>query len=87
MIIEIDGLGADGKYLDWREKVNYLSAITEKTVESNNKGVLLAWLSFYAASKRRIQSGGVLLSWVSTARPAFVTRQVLIQFKCFRIGW
>jgi len=44
--IEIDGLGADGKYLDRREKVNYLSAIVEKTVEANNKGAALAWVEF-----------------------------------------
>jgi len=44
--IEIDGLGADGKYLDRREKVNYLAAIVEKTVEANNKNAAIAWVGF-----------------------------------------
>lgn len=44
--VEIDGVGQDGKYLDRREKVNYLATIVEKTAESNNKNAALAWITF-----------------------------------------
>lgn len=44
--IEIDGLGADGKHLDRREKVNYLASIVESTVEANNKNAAIAWVNF-----------------------------------------
>lgn len=44
--IEIDGLGPDGKHLDRREKVNYLAAIVDGTIDPAHREAAEAWINF-----------------------------------------
>ena len=49
--IEIDGLGPDGKHLDRREKVNYLAAILEGTIDPARRETAEAWINFLRSPK------------------------------------
>jgi ABC-type molybdate transport system substrate-binding protein len=49
--IEIDGLGPDGKYLDRRQKVNYVAAIVEGTMDPTHRKTAEDWVTFLRRPK------------------------------------
>jgi ABC-type molybdate transport system substrate-binding protein len=49
--IEIGAKGSDGKYLDRREKVNYLATIVEGKMDPDHKQAALDWIQFLRSPK------------------------------------